>query len=539
MNSRISILLTLTLTVFFAVEMCSSVKVDQNIEYFMGPYAHYVNEVRNKPMVIQGKIPDWLNGMYFVGGSHHLSFTDRNSSHFLDALGRIYRFDINGRTQTAKWSGTTMINTLFNETEKRDGNAPPAIMFRETTPPRTYTPNENLGAVGDNDYVVQTQVGEEMFGFTDDKYVTAYSDDLDFHLVEFTDHIDGGVFDMGASVAHVIRLEESKISVGMMMVTSLLPFTKPHIVFYLISDDQPYTRQEIVRVPISSSPYQHSFGLSRKHAVICEHSWLFDSAKLMEGQMAIDASIIDGDAPTHIMVVDLEDGSSSTYESPEPFLCEHFSNVYEVDEPDEDGGSTSLVFEMPTWQTPIDRRMNKEEACNPYKIFDFDRILNKTRLDGFNKECVNQLVQHTVTISGPNKGKVSFEILDDGWFEYPYYNRKFLGTKSCFLYLVEYYHTGSDFGAIAIVKYDTCLRKRVAEWYEVAQYPSEPHFVGSPNAEEDEDDGVIITPIMDGADDQRLSYFLILDAKDFTELARMPMEESVPSTVHGWFKFKP
>jgi carotenoid cleavage dioxygenase-like enzyme len=249
-----------------------------------------------------------------------------------------------------------------------------------------------------------------------------------------------------------------------------------------------------------------------------------------------DVTIINGDAPTRLIVVDLEDGSSATYDSPEPFLCEHFNNVYET--ADETGEGEMLVFEMPTWQTPMELRADTEKACNPYKIFDFDRIMDKEKLDGFNTECVNQLVKHTITISGPNKGEVSFDVLDGGWYEYPIYNRKFLGRKSCFLYLVEYYHERPDFGAIAIVKYDTCLRKRVAEWYEVAHFPSEPHFIGNPDADEDdEDDGVIVTPIMDGTHDERLSYFLILNAKDLTELARMPMGDSVPSTVHGWFKF--
>merc|ERR1712018_688255 len=106
---------------------------------------------------------------------------------------------------------------------------------------------------------------------------TSYSDDLQFHMVELTDHIDGGVTETGTSVAHVIRLEDSGMTIGMMTVTSLLPFSKPHVVLYSISDDDPYNRQEIVRSPVETTPYQHSFGLSERHALICDHGWLFDS----------------------------------------------------------------------------------------------------------------------------------------------------------------------------------------------------------------------------------------------------------------------
>jgi|ERR1712062_391544 len=276
-------------------------------------------------------------------------------------------------------------------------------------------------------------------------------------------------------------------------------------------------------------------GLSKKHAVICDHSWSFDSNKLMEGKMGFDATVIDGNEKTKFIVVNLDDGSTSTYTSPEPFLCLHFANVYEI----EDYESTSIVFEMPTFQTPLNHRMEVETACNPYKVYDFYRVMNKTLLNSFNEECVNTLVQHTITIphDDDDRHDVSFEVLDKGWYKYPNYNKKFLGQQTCFLYLVEYYHNGNDFGSIAVVKYNTCEKRRAAEWYEVAQYSSEPHFVGSPDADIDEDDGVIIAKIMDGTDEKRQSYYLILDAKDLKELARMPMGESVPHTYHGMFKF--
>ena len=77
----------------------------------------------------------------------------------------------------------------------------------------------------------------------------------------------------------------------------------------------------------------------------------------------------------------------------------------------------------------------------------------------------------------------------------------------------------------------------MAEWHAAGHYPSEPHFVANPNGDGSEDDGVIVTPVMNGTDAKKQSYLPVLSARDLAEVARMPMGEAVPASVHGWFKF--
>eukprot|EP00966_Prymnesium_polylepis_P156722 3621305-Prymnesium_polylepis.1 len=89
---------------------------------------------------------------------------------------------------------------------------------------------------------------------------------------------------------------------------------------------------------------------------------------------------------------------------------------------------------------------------------------------------------------------------------------------------------------MAIVKFDTCRRERAATFYQPALYPSEPHFVGRPGATA-EDDGVVITTMMDGADGGHAAHVAVLDARSMSTVATLPLGEHVPSTVHGWFRF--
>uniref|UniRef100_A0A8C5G054 Retinoid isomerohydrolase n=1 Tax=Gouania willdenowi TaxID=441366 RepID=A0A8C5G054_GOUWI len=71
-------------------------------------------------------------------------------------------------------------------------------------------------------------------------------------------------------------------------------------------------------------------------------------------------------------------------------------------------------------------------------------------------------------------------------------------------------------------------------WQEPDSYPSEPLFVQTPDAI-DEDDGVLLT-IVAAPGSQRPGYLLILNAKDLSEVARAEVECSIPVTFHGMYK---
>ena len=89
----------------------------------------------------------------------------------------------------------------------------------------------------------------------------------------------------------------------------------------------------------------------------------------------------------------------------------------------------------------------------------------------------------------------------------------------------------------SIIKMDIKNPLNVLEQYygngKEHMWPAEPVFVPSPNVES-EDDGVLVTMVMNENDNDFLS---ILDAKDLKELARAVMPENVKGsfTFHGFF----
>lgn len=540
--------------VWLAASAGVSLGDDEGIEYFIGAESESIAEVDARPMVVDGALPSWLRGSYFVGGPHYHNVGTTKITHFLDGLGVLYKFDLAGDdADGATWSSKVMASQLKNASDDL-GRFAPCVMFRDTEPPRGDRAYQNVFATNDNDYVVQMQVGPadagEYLGFTDDESIGRYGRDMVFHEASWDDSLVPRLH-MGQSVAHAVRDEATGDLYDLMMVTAQLPSQQSYASIFVVRAAAPTVREELARVPIDTVPYEHSFGFDgSRYAVICEHAFVLDSSALFDGDMFMDAANINASARTKLHVVDLTNGSTVAYESPEAFLCIHFANLVH--------NGTALVFDMPTWASAdVDAptaapkeaatkaaaaAASDNVACNPYAVFDFDRVANKTARDAVTETCSNHLARHALHTDGALAGTATYERLDpdDGWFEYPTFNWKFRGSpKSCIMYFTANYGGGSpSFGALSMVKFDTCARKTLATWVEHRQFPSEPHFVANPTGrgvDGAEDDGVIVTTVMNGTHAEHESYLLVLDAADFGTLARLPLGEHVAATVHGWF----
>ncbi|XP_045569537.1 beta,beta-carotene 9',10'-oxygenase [Salmo salar] len=70
-------------------------------------------------------------------------------------------------------------------------------------------------------------------------------------------------------------------------------------------------------------------------------------------------------------------------------------------------------------------------------------------------------------------------------------------------------------------------------WYQKGLFPSEPVFVPSPEAVE-EDDGVILSVVVTPTEDKR-TFLLVLNARTWEELGRAEVPVNVPYGFHGAF----
>uniref|UniRef100_A0AAQ5YIS4 Retinoid isomerohydrolase n=1 Tax=Amphiprion ocellaris TaxID=80972 RepID=A0AAQ5YIS4_AMPOC len=132
------------------------------------------------------------------------------------------------------------------------------------------------------------------------------------------------------------------------------------------------------------------------------------------------------------------------------------------------------------------------------------------------------------------QGKNLPEILFSGprqAFEFPQINYERYGGKN---YTYAYGLGLNHFIPDRICKLNV-KTKETWVWQEPDSYPSEPLFVQTPEAV-DEDDGKKAAIKVHGSWFQRPAYLLILNAKDLSEVARAEVECSIPVTFHGMYK---
>ncbi|XP_077571311.1 beta-carotene 15, 15-dioxygenase 2, like [Stigmatopora nigra] len=121
------------------------------------------------------------------------------------------------------------------------------------------------------------------------------------------------------------------------------------------------------------------------------------------------------------------------------------------------------------------------------------------------------------------------ELLQYGGLEFPQINYEhYNGRPYRYFYSCGFGHVFSD----SLLKMDVHT-KELKVWRYAGLFPSEPVFVASPEATE-EDDGVVLSVIITPREDKS-TFLLVLDAKTFTELGRAEVPVNIPYGTHGIF----
>ncbi|PSP63125.1 hypothetical protein BRC77_08065 [Halobacteriales archaeon QH_8_64_26] len=78
------------------------------------------------------------------------------------------------------------------------------------------------------------------------------------------------------------------------------------------------------------------------------------------------------------------------------------------------------------------------------------------------------------------------------------------------------------------------MHEREAEtWSAEGTYPGEPVFVPTPNEQRAEDDGALLSVVLDASEER--SFLLVLDAATMNERARAWCPHPIPFGFHGQF----
>ncbi|XP_026138906.1 beta-carotene oxygenase 2b [Carassius auratus] len=122
------------------------------------------------------------------------------------------------------------------------------------------------------------------------------------------------------------------------------------------------------------------------------------------------------------------------------------------------------------------------------------------------------------------------DLHDYGGLEFPQINYSMCNSRPYrYFYGCGFRHLVGD----SLIKMDL-QGKQIKVWKHAGMYPSEPIFVSSPGAVE-EDDGVILSVVITPNQDKS-TFLLVLDAKTFEELGRAEVPVNIPYGFHGTFQ---
>ncbi|KAI9823387.1 MAG: hypothetical protein M1826_007743 [Phylliscum demangeonii] len=309
------------------------------------------------------------------------------------------------------------------------------------------------------------------------------------------------------------------------------------------------TGQTDILATIDDAPgaYMHSMMLTPRYVVLCvwnaHYAW--GGAKILWERNILDSlQPFDGSKPARWYVVDRHGGGgvAATYDS-DPFFCFHTINAWE----EEGAGSdeVDVVVDLCMYENlDVLKRFyyhhllssspdageyagERGDSCRPSiarwrlpAVRSSARPAKGTRTRTRTTARARARLERTE----PKRSSGDLPTINPTWATRPYR----------YAYLVA--DRGQSTFFDALLKFDSLTRTRLY-WSQHGHSPSEVVFIPRPadegdgEGEHDEDDGVLLSVVLDGF--QGTSYLLCLDARTMTEMGRASLPGVVAHGFHG------
>lgn len=461
-------------------------------------------ELSNRPLSVDGKIPAWLTGTLVRNGPIRVAINNDTNKHWFDGLAMLHSFSIaNTRVDyTNKFLRTEAYNKVFKEGslnylgfETEPSKSVIKRLFTWFKPKKNelHNANINVGKLA-NEYVAYTEIPLPV-RFDLENVET-------LGVFEYTDSLPKNDCWECAHPHPDVHQKET--------INYLIEFSRNSFyTVYKIADGSS-ERKLIAKIPVDKPSYMHSFSITENYVIFTEYPYVVKPFEIItSGLPFIENYKWLPEQDTRFTVVNRKTGEvTGTYHT-RPFFSFHHTNAFEQDGkiyidmvcyPD-----AKVIGEIASHFEPTSQE-NKDKSSNPFKVT-FERF-----------EIAN--------------GKVSSDVLLNASVEFPRINSNYDGRPYRYAYLADPRDADNDpYGIRPIYKVDTKTKKTLV-WSEQGCYPGEPVFVPAPDAK-DEDDGVVLTVVLNL--DYHDSFLLVLDGKTFREIARARVPHVIPAGLHGQF----
>ncbi|KAG7471380.1 hypothetical protein MATL_G00123880 [Megalops atlanticus] len=501
---------------------------------------------------VRGRIPSWIHGSFLRNGPGKFEFGNKSFNHWFDGMALMHQFRIEAGQVTYRsrflQSGSYRANSEhdrivvseFGTVSMPDPCKNFFQRFLSRFDKMQPTDNASVSFVTyKGDYYVSTE--------------TNFMHKVDPETLETKEKVDWSKFiAVNGATAHphtepdgtTYNMGNSYTAKGAFYNIICVPPEK----------EKPEDTLEGTKVVCSipsvdkgKPSYYHSFAMTENYVVFIEQPIKMDLLKILSGKIwgnGISKAVYwDPKQETIFHVINKHTGKLN----PVKYHARPLSTFHQINAFEEDG---FLVMDMCC--------SDDGKAINNYMIQnlrkageDLDEVYN-TMCRVFPRRFVLPLSVDNDTPLGQNlntrinspatairiaKGKVfcthedlhGDDLNDYGGLEFPQINYAKYNTRPYrYFYGCGFRHLVGD----SLLKMDL-QEKKMKVWQHPDLYPSEPVFVPSPDATE-EDDGVIlsvvITPTVENS-----TFLLVLDAKTFEELGRAEVPVNIPYGFHGAF----
>ena len=462
-------------------------------------------ETIDHPLQIQGNLPAWLQGVLFRTGPGIFSLKEGEYRHWFDGLAMIQRFAF--EPGGAHYSGRFLLSPDYQNSVT--AGRPQADEFLSVPErgllERVWTLFDPERQFGRNGMVNVLKVGNgRMLALTENPLPMEFNP---------ADGRTIGPFDWPDSMQSVLN-----------MITTAHPWYDPEFKTtwnflvhinplgpkYLINrlDDGQTARKLVAEIAVDAPAYMHSFALTRNYIVLTEFPLVTSPGRLITmpitGDGYIETYRWEPERGTRFRVIDKHTGEELGSWNSQAFFAFHHVNAWE-----EDG---SIVMDMSVYEEGAD-------------IID---ALSLAHIRGPQGGTIpwSGLVRYRLPLAG---GPVTHRRISPVMMEMPQINYRDCTAKPYrYVYGVSWTEPGQFVNAL--VKIDVQTGQHV-HWHQPGCWPGEPVFVPEPDGAED--DGVNISIVLNA--NAAHSFILVLDAKSFTEVARLDLPIAIPFMLHGSF----
>ncbi|HSK50549.1 MAG TPA: carotenoid oxygenase family protein [Solirubrobacterales bacterium] len=457
-------------------------------------FASLDREIELDRLPVEGQIPAWLSGTLLRNGPAKFEAGERALRHWFDGQAMLHRFSFDG--------GRVAYANRFLRTEAYREVEAGRISYGEfaTDPCRSLFKRAATmfrPRLTDNCNVNLTRLGDEFVAMTETPLPVAFDPETLEAL--------GVAYEPPGLHATAHPHHDPERGELVAYATHFGPRSE-----YRIYAQADRSRQRpIASLPVSEPSYMHSFALTERYAVLVAFPLVVSPLRLgLSGRPFIENYRWKPELGTEILVFEREGGDLRGRYEAAPCFSFHHVNAFERGE--------ELVLDLIAY----------DDAAIVRALY-----LERLRTGTSPELAEGRLRRYRVGLSG---GAVVEEELSEAALELPRIDyRERNGRPYRFVYGAGV-HRGED-GAPAdfldqLVKVDVG-DGAATTWWEPGSYPGEPVFVPTPQPDRAEDDGVLLSVVLDGR--SASSYLLVLDAATMDEVGRARVPHHIPFGFHG------